>query len=70
MATRKFIAIIEIDDAGLDGKTWDGDKHDVVCWVDTVMNPFGANYEVESTVYDNITDLLADHALDALAETG
>lgn len=70
MAIRKFIAIIEIDDEGLDGLAWEGDKNDVACWVDTVMTPFGANYEVTSTVYDSITDLVADNALDALAESG
>ena len=70
MAIRKFIAIIEIDDEGLDGVKWEGDKNDVTCWVDVVMTPFGANYEVTSTVYDSITDLVADNALDALAENG
>jgi len=70
MAIKKFIAIIEIDDEGLTGDTWEGDKHDVACWIDGAMTPYGANYEVSSTVWASLSEFIADHALDALAETG
>jgi len=69
MAVRKFIAIIEISE-DLSGDPWTGSKEDVACWIDTVMTPFGADHEVVSVVYDSITDLVADNALDALAENG
>lgn len=71
MAKKRFIAIIDIDD------TWEGDKHDMVCWLEAVLVPSinpklarGSSIELEAVVYDTITDLVADNALDALAETG
>ena len=68
MAVRKFFAIIEIDDEGLDGDRWGGDKWDVACWIDSVMCPMGANHEVSAAVWDNLKDFFKDNVLETLAE--
>ena len=63
MAKKRFIAIIEIESCWAEAQ----DKADMATWIDSAL---GRNHIVDSTVYDTITDLLADNALDALAESG
>ena len=68
MAKRRFYVIIEMDDEGLDGDRWSGDKDDMACWIDSAMTPRGANYEVGAIVWDNLKHFFEDNVLETLAE--
>ena len=69
MAKSRYIAIIEIDDDDKDLPIWKWGKGDVALWLDARLNHHSSR-KVDSTVYDSITDLMADNVLDALAESG
>lgn len=61
MAVRKFYAIIEIDDE------WEGDKHDMVCWLEAALCP-AVDLELEAAVWDNLKEFFEDNVLETLAE--
>lgn len=60
---RKYYVVLELSD-----DEWEGKASDLVLWIEAAMNSFDANpNDIEATVYDNLDDFIADHALDALA---
>ncbi len=60
---RRFYVVIDLYD-----DEWDGDKVALATWIDGAVNSFDANpRDIESTVYDNLTDFASDHILDLLS---
>ena len=62
---RRFYAVIELSD-----DEWEGTPSDFAVWLEGAMNTVvdADGDEVEATVYTNLPDMLADHALEALSE--
>ena len=59
---RRFYVVLELSD-----DEWVGDNSAMATWIDGAMNKDAGQNDIDSTVYTNLADMVADNPLDALA---